>query len=110
MQMLIEKRLTVSYKHTAENEGLAKKKKQETLHNFRNEDIHLAFVDADQQLKQLAQRHLEGNISKTRHFITVQEIRDQLFQLCNLVLYGLNVRDFCSHEPGDKTPLNSRCC
>lgn len=106
--MSIEKRLTVSYKHTAKNEGFAKNKNQEALHNFRKEDIHLAFVDADEQLAQLAQNIDE--LSNVRRFITIQEIRQRLHWLCNLWLYQSDTRTFASHEPGDLTPLNSEGC
>lgn len=91
-----------------ENEYLAKKKNSEPVHDFRNKDIHLVFVYVDEQLAELARNY--DNISKVRRLITIQQIRNRLFELCNLCVYGMNIRDFASHEPGDKTPLNSEDC
>jgi hypothetical protein len=85
-----------------------KKKNKEVVFGFRNKDIELAFVDVDEQLAQLAKNY--DNISKVRRLITIQQIRNRLFELCNLCVYGMNIRDFASHEPGDKTPVNSECC
>ena len=93
-----------------ENGDLAKNKRQEADLDFKKQNIYLAFVDICEQLKQLAQAHLDGNISKTRHFITIQEITNRIFEAANEALYGINMHEFASHEPGDKTPLNSRCC
>ena len=105
--MLIEKRLTVSYKHTAETGSLATNKKQETLHNFSKKDIPLDFVALDQDLSDLANNY--DKISKVRFLIIVQQIRNKLFELCNLRVYDMDIRQFASHEPGDRTPLNSEC-
>jgi hypothetical protein len=102
----MEKRLTLNYKHIARTEGLAKNKKLEAVPDFRKQNIHLAFADMDEQLKQLA---FGGNISHVRRITTIHQIRNRLFELCNQCLYGLDVREFASHEPDDKTPLNSRC-
>ena len=108
--MLIEKRLTLRYKHIAESESIAKKKRLEAVPNFRKKDIELAFVDIDQQSKQLAEQY--GSISKVRAIITIQEIRNRLFEdIYNRGLYnGFDVRAFASHEPGEKTPLNFKEC
>jgi hypothetical protein len=95
------------FKHYSKNEGLAKNKNLETVANFRRKDIERAFADVDDQLKQLAEQHRQGNISKTKHLIIVQEIRNRLFELCSLAIHNMDVRRFASHEPGSKTPLNS---
>jgi|SRR5215216_3927412 len=89
-----------------ENGYLATKKAKEGLIDFRKEEIHLAFADIDEQLAQLAK---SDNISKVRRLITIQEIRNRLFELCSKCLYNLNVREFASHEPGSQTPLNGGC-
>jgi hypothetical protein len=102
----MEKRLALRYKHSTESGYLATNKNLEALPSFRKEDIHLTFIDVDNQLKHLAEN---DNISKVRRFITIQEIRNRLFELCNLCIHGMDIHAFASHEPGDKTPLNSEC-
>ena len=102
----MEKRLSLRYKHSSESGYLATNKSLETVPNFRKNDIELAFVDIDEQLKQLA---FDDNISRVRQITITQQVRNRLFELYNEWLYDLNVHEFASHEPGDKTPLNSRC-
>src|SRR5215218_8960292 len=75
--------------------------------NFRKEGIQHAFVDIDEQLKQLVKSYDE--ISKVRRFIIIQEIRNRLYELCSVCLYELDTNKFASHEPGSQTPLNSEC-
>jgi hypothetical protein len=74
---------------------------------FRKEDLQCAFVDIDEQLKQLNNSY--DDISKVRRFITIQEIRNRLYEVCSVYLYRLDTRKFASHEPGSQTPLNSEC-
>jgi hypothetical protein len=65
-----------------------------------------SFIDVDIQLKQLGKTQ---DLQQLKRFIP--EIRDQLFQLYCLCVYNLHVKAFASHEPADKTPLNSEeCC
>ena len=70
----------------------------------KKKDIQLAFIDVDEQLAQLARDY--DSISKVRRLITIQEIRNRLFELCNLCVHNMNIREFVSHEPGDETPQN----
>jgi|SRR5918996_3407174 hypothetical protein len=67
-----------------------------TSNNFQKtrNNIALVFVDVDQRLRELAEVHRQGNISKVRHFILLQEIRNSLFELCNLCLYNLDIHEF----------------
>jgi|SRR5215216_3756757 len=87
---------------------LAKKKQIEGSGDFSKKNIELAFVEVDDQLKQLANNF--DNMSKVRRLITIQQIRNRLFELGNLCVHDMDVREFASHESGDKTPLNSECC
>jgi hypothetical protein len=91
------------------SKNLAKNNRIESFNDFRKNDIELAFVDVDEQLKQLAFN--DEYMSRVRRIAIIQQIRNRLFELYNEWLYGLNVREFASHEPGDKTPLNNstRC-
>ena len=98
----MDKILTLRYNIIAKTEELAKKNNSEAVHDFRKKGIELPFVDVDEQLAQLAENY--DNISRVRRLITIQQIRNRLFELCNLCVYGMNVREFASHEPGDRTP------
>jgi hypothetical protein len=95
---------------STKNGDLATNKSIEALPDFQKNKIQETFVDIDAQLKEIAELHRQGNISKTRHFIIIQQIRNRLFELYNLGIHDLDVRRFASHEPGDKTPLNSGGC
>jgi uncharacterized Fe-S radical SAM superfamily protein PflX len=99
---------TLPFIVSTENGDLSKNKNVETLPDFQKDKIQEAFVDVDCQLKQLAQNY--DNLSKVRRLITIQEIRNRLFEVCNLCVHDMDVRRFASHGPGDKTPLNSECC
>jgi hypothetical protein len=87
---------------------LSKKKQLEGSGDFSKKNIELAFVEVDTQLKQLANNF--DNMSKVRRLITIQQITNRLFELGNVCVHRMDVRKFASHEPGDKTPLNSECC
>jgi hypothetical protein len=87
---------------------LSKKKQLEGSGDFRKKNIELEFVEVDTQLKQLANNF--DNMSKVRRLITIQQIRNRLFELGNVCVHRMDVRKFASHEPDDKTPLNSECC
>ena len=86
------------YKHFLRAGDLSTKKSFRQSPSFHQHDIELAFVDIDLQLKQLADEHLEGKISKTRHVITVQEIRNRLWQLYNWSAHDFDVVGFAGHD------------
>jgi hypothetical protein len=98
----------VSFKRYSKTGYLAKNRNPGPVFDFSKQNIELVFVDVDEQLAQLAKNY--DNISKVRRLITIQEIRNRLFELYNLCLHGMDIRGFASHEPGDKTPVNSEDC
>jgi hypothetical protein len=104
--MIDESRSDLSIKSPA-SKVLAKKNKIEGSDDFSKKNIKLAFADVDEQLKQLAQ---DDSMSKVRRFITIQEIRNRIFEVGSLYVHHMDVRKFASHEPADKTPVNSECC
>ncbi len=95
------------YKYFSKTRDLATNNCSERCITFRKEDVQRAFIDIDEQLKQLTKSY--DDISKVRRFIIIQEIRNRLYELCCMCLYGLDTRKFASHKPGSQTPLNSEC-
>src|SRR5215217_6734470 len=87
---------------------LAKKKHIEGSGDFSKKNIELAFVEVDTQLKQLANNF--DNMSKVRRLITIQQVRNRLFELGGVCVHRMDVRGFASHDHDDLTPLNSECC
>ena len=72
--------------------------------SFRPE-LEAEFIDINYQLKLL-----ENTKDSAMVKWVIPIIRARLFKMYNLVVYGLDVEAFASHNAGDKTPLNSECC
>jgi uncharacterized metal-binding protein len=83
----------------------SKKKKLEGVTDFRKNKIEDAFVEVDYQLIAIASCK---NMEQVRRHIP--NIRAQMFELYNYCVHGLNIREFASHQPDDKTPLDSESC
>jgi len=78
------------------------KKKLEGVANFNNIDIKVAIVELDCQLLQVPAIKDPKLLEQV-----IGHIRDELHQLFYLVCgNGLDIREFVSHNPGDRTPLN----
>ncbi len=73
-----------------------------------NNKLILKFVDIDSKLERIERISQEREIYPIKNSVT--KLRNQLFELCNLVVYKLEVNKFASHRASAKTPLNCTEC
>ena len=69
-----------------------------------NNKLALFFVAIDEELKRLAKMEDVKEVQQC-----IPNIQNQLFELCNLSLYRLNINEFACNKPVDETSLNSEC-